>query len=189
MEPLLNRFAYRAYYEYQGPSHGDPMPALEKDAKEIAYALSRVPFELSVLLSDQDATVTGAPGVGFSHSITVFVNTTQDGDSVDATVGRCLDSLNLLGGKLDPATLTCPRCAALQRTPDREKAGAHLRPDEGATYTGGAKTWVSVGNPPLETTFSVYRCLDHACRTRWLRYVNKGDDRFVAWQLAAQVGR
>jgi hypothetical protein len=183
-----NRFAYRVYYEYRGePSHAKPFPGPKKDANEIACALSRVPFEISALLSDHDAKVTPVPGSGFQHSITFVVETTQQEGSVTNTVNRYVSGEHhLFGGQLDPGTLTCLRCAALRQATDQENAGRHLQLDEAANYTGGVKTVTRPGEPPLETVFKVYRRQHDACRTRWLRYSNKADGRFVGWHLAAQ---
>jgi hypothetical protein len=178
----LNRFAYRAYYDYKALSQGNPMPPREKDKSEIAFALRRLPSEVSVLVS-AETTAQEVPGVGFEHSVTFVLNTTKDEASADATLTQCLKSLHLLGGKLDPATLTCPKCAALQQATDREQAGKHLRVDETANYTS-MKSMVNAGAPPLETVFKVYRCKDDACRTRWFRYANKADGQFVGWHLA-----
>lgn len=96
----MNRFAYRVYYHYNGPSHSDPFRSL-KSPNEISEALKRFPNELPHYLSDQDATVSAAPPKKNSDSIIVFVATILDETSMNEAVKKCLNALDLFGEKLE----------------------------------------------------------------------------------------
>ncbi len=95
----MNRFAYRVYYQYNGPSHSDPFRS-PKDPDEIAEALRCFPNELPHYLSDQDATVSSEPTKKEPNSIIVFVATVLDETKTDEAVKRCLNGLDLFGEKL-----------------------------------------------------------------------------------------
>jgi hypothetical protein len=95
----MNRFAYRVYYEYNGPSKSDPFRS-PKDPHEIAEALRNFPNELPHFLSDQDATVSDEPTQTDANSIIVFVVTTLSEAATDEAVKRCLNGLDLFGQKL-----------------------------------------------------------------------------------------
>lgn len=98
----MNRFAYRVYYQYNGPSHSDPFRS-PKDPDEISKALRISPNELPHFLSDQDATVSDEPTKKDANSIIVFVATTLDEAATDEAVKRCLNGLDLFGEKLKKA--------------------------------------------------------------------------------------
>ena len=51
----MNRFTYRAYYQYNGPSHANPFRS-EKSDQEVAEALARFPSALELFL-DRDASI------------------------------------------------------------------------------------------------------------------------------------
>lgn len=95
----MNRFSYRVYYEYNGPSHSDPFRS-PKDFHEISEALRNFPNELPHYLSDQDATVSSEPTKKDPNSIIVFVATVIDETATDEAVKRCLNVLDLFGQKL-----------------------------------------------------------------------------------------
>jgi len=95
----MNRFAYRVYYEYNGPSHSDPFRS-PKDSQEISDALSNFPNELPHYLSDQEATVASEPTKKDPNSIIVFVGTALDEAATDEAVKRCLNGFDLFGEKL-----------------------------------------------------------------------------------------
>lgn len=95
----MNRFAYRVYYEYNGPSHSDPFRSL-KEPNEISEALMNFPNRLPHYLSDQNATVSDDPTKKDANSIIVFVATTLDEAATDEAVKRCLNGLDLFGKKL-----------------------------------------------------------------------------------------
>lgn len=95
----MNRFAYRVYYQYNGPSHSDPFRS-PKNSHEIAEALRHFPNELPHYLSDQDATVSSEPTKKEPNSIIVFVATSHDEAKTDEAVKRCLNGLDLFGEKL-----------------------------------------------------------------------------------------
>jgi len=95
----MNRFAYRVYYQYNGPSHSDPFRS-PKDTHEISEALRHFPNELPHYLSDQDATVSSEPTKKDLNSIIMFVTTILDAIATDEAVKRCLNGLDLFGEKL-----------------------------------------------------------------------------------------
>ncbi|UAK70219.1 hypothetical protein [Aeromonas enteropelogenes] len=95
----MNKFSYRVYYEYNGPSHSDPFRS-PKDSHEISEALRSFPNELPHYLSDQDATVSSEPTKKDPNSIIVFVATVLDETATDEAVKRCLNGLDLFGQKL-----------------------------------------------------------------------------------------
>ncbi|MBU0595051.1 MAG: hypothetical protein KKH74_15095 [Gammaproteobacteria bacterium] len=96
----MNRFAYRVYYEYNGPSHSDPFRS-PKNSDEISEALKHFPNELSHHLPDQDATVSYEPTKGDSNSIKVTIETVLNEAKTDEAVRRCLKGLDLFGTKLE----------------------------------------------------------------------------------------
>lgn len=95
----MNRFAYRVYYYYKGPSRSDPFRS-RKDPHEITEALRTFPNDLPHFLSDQDATVSVSPTQKDVNSVIVFVVTTLDEISTDEDVKRCLNAFDLFGEKL-----------------------------------------------------------------------------------------
>lgn len=96
----MNRFDYRAYYQYNGPSHADLFRS-PKNSHEISEALRCFPNELPHYLSDRDATVSvKQSGAEVPDSISVFVTTILDETTTDEAVERCLNELNLFGEKL-----------------------------------------------------------------------------------------
>jgi hypothetical protein len=95
----MNRFAYRVYYEYNGPSKSEPFRS-PKDQHEISEALRNFPNELPHLLSDQDATVSDEPTKKDANSIIVFVATSLSEAATDEAVKRCLNGLDLFAKKL-----------------------------------------------------------------------------------------
>ena len=95
----MNRFAYRVYYQYNGPSHSDPFRS-PKDPNEIAEALRNFPDELPLYLTDQDATVSSEQTKKEPNSIIGFVVTVLDEAKTDEAVKRCLNGLDLFGEKL-----------------------------------------------------------------------------------------
>jgi hypothetical protein len=95
----MNRFAYRVYYQYNGPSHSDPLRS-PKDSDEIGEALRYFPNELCHYLSDQDATVSHEQTKNKPNSIIVFVATVLEEAKTDDAVKLCLNGLDLFGEKL-----------------------------------------------------------------------------------------
>lgn len=95
----MNRFAYRVYYEYNGPSHSNPLRS-PKDPDEIADALGNFSNGLPHYLSDQDATVSEEPTQKDANSVVIIVATTHDELATDEAVKRCLNDLDLFGKKL-----------------------------------------------------------------------------------------
>ena len=95
----MNRFAYRVYYEYNGPSYSDPFRS-PKDSHEISEALRYFPNELPHYLFDQDATVSSESTKKDPNSIIVFVATVLDETATDEAVKQCLNGLDLFGQKL-----------------------------------------------------------------------------------------
>jgi hypothetical protein len=77
----MNRFTYRAYYEFNGPSRADPFRS-EKSAAEVIEALSRFPLELEHFL-DGPSLVEVPQGMSDSHSTVVIVVTLAEEAQVD----------------------------------------------------------------------------------------------------------
>jgi len=95
----MNRFTYRVYYEYNGPSHSDPFRS-RKNPHEISEALRNFPNELPHYLSDHDATVTDEPTQNDANSIIVVVVTTLNEAATDKAAIQCLNGLDLFAEKL-----------------------------------------------------------------------------------------
>lgn len=95
----MNRFSYRVYYQYDGPTHSAPLRS-PKSSHEISEALRNFPNELCHYISDQDARVSDEPTKRDANSIIVFVATTLDETATDEAVKRCLNGLDLFGEKL-----------------------------------------------------------------------------------------
>lgn len=98
----MNRFTYRVYYQYNGPSHSNPFRS-PKNAHEISEALRVFPNELPHYLSDQEAAVSDEATKKDANSIIVFVETALDETATDEAVKRCLNGLDLFGEKLKKA--------------------------------------------------------------------------------------
>jgi hypothetical protein len=91
----MNHFRYRAYYKFDGPSRLLPF-RVEKNAREVAEALSRFPIEVEHFI-DSESTVEAPrpqPEANASH---VTVVTAADRTTIDEAVKRCLDGLDLYG--------------------------------------------------------------------------------------------
>ncbi|MCA7955559.1 hypothetical protein LGM43_35440 [Burkholderia seminalis] len=97
----MNRFTYRAYYQYNGPSHANPFRS-EKSDQEVAEALARFPSALELFL-DRDASIEAPQIQADPSSSYVTVVTLADERSTDAVVEKCLNSLDLFGEKLSAA--------------------------------------------------------------------------------------
>jgi hypothetical protein len=94
----MNRYKYRAYYKFDGPSRAEPFRS-EKSPQEIAEALSRFPVELDHYI-DGGATVEVPnlqPDANSSH---VTVVSEADRMAIDEAVKRCLNALDLYGDPL-----------------------------------------------------------------------------------------
>ncbi len=94
----MNRFAYRVYYHYNGPSRSDPFRE-EKNSEEITEALQRFPTELPHYFSDQNASISAAPNRNDPNSILVSVATTLDETETNKAVAKCLNALDLFADK------------------------------------------------------------------------------------------
>lgn len=95
----MSRFVYRVYYEYNGPSHSDPLRS-PKEPQAISEALRHFPIDLPHYLSDQHAAVSDEPTKRDSNSIIVVVVTTLSETAMDDAVKQCLNKLDLFGAKL-----------------------------------------------------------------------------------------
>ncbi|MBB1636088.1 hypothetical protein [Cupriavidus sp. UME77] len=93
----MNRFAYRAYYQYDGPTKANPYRT-EKTADGVVDAIQRFPMELEYLLPE------GARIEIQQHedpkSSRIVVVTPADRVTTNATVERCLMGLDLYGERL-----------------------------------------------------------------------------------------
>jgi hypothetical protein len=95
----MNSFAYRVYYEYNGPSPSAPLRS-RKNPHQISEALSNFPNELPHYLDDRDATFSNKTIQKDANSIIVTVATTLGEAKTDEAVKRCLNGLDLFGEKL-----------------------------------------------------------------------------------------
>jgi hypothetical protein len=95
----MNRFQYRAYYEFTRPSHTDPFRSKKTDS-EVAEALARFPQDLQHFVAPS-ATVETPQVQPDPASRYVIVVTTADEPATDEAVKRCLNSLDLFGQKID----------------------------------------------------------------------------------------
>lgn len=98
----MNRFEYQVYYEYSGPTTASPL-RMPKTADEIQDALSTFPSDLGHFLCDPDAQVTTNEMKRTTNSIFVIVATKDSEQQVNDAVGRCLNSFDLFGKKLEKA--------------------------------------------------------------------------------------
>lgn len=94
----MNRFTYRAYYQYNGPSRADPLRK-EKSAEEVERALTLFPLDLEHYLS-QGSTVETPHRQTDPCSSYVTVVTLGDEPQVDEVVKRCLGTLDLFAEKI-----------------------------------------------------------------------------------------
>lgn len=90
-------YRYRVYYEFNGPTKADPFRT-QKNEEQIADALDRVSFELSVYLDDDDAKITTSPEA--KNAIVLTVETTRSDDSFSQALTKCLRGLDLFASKL-----------------------------------------------------------------------------------------
>jgi hypothetical protein len=94
----MNRFTYRAYYEFNGPSRDDPFRS-EKTTDEAAEALSRFPLELEHFV--ESGSIVEVPlSTRDSNSSFVTVVTPANEAQVDEAVKRCLNGLDLFAQKI-----------------------------------------------------------------------------------------
>ncbi|MGH8597636.1 MAG: hypothetical protein ACREXT_13340 [Gammaproteobacteria bacterium] len=98
----MNRYTYRVYYEWNGPSHADPFRS-KKNADQIKYALTRFPEEIPHYMSDPEANVESTRPAAGSDSISLVVATTKTEAETDDAVRRCLNGLDLFGSKVGTA--------------------------------------------------------------------------------------
>lgn len=96
----MNRFAYRVYYEYSGPTKDSPFRTA-KAAVEIQDALSAFPADLRHFLADPNAQVGHEEMKRTPNSIFVVVTTSDAEQEVDDAVKRCLNTFDLFGKKLE----------------------------------------------------------------------------------------
>lgn len=95
----MNEFAYRIYYEYQGPSAAAPLNWPKSD-DEIRDALSAFPEDLSHYLSDPEARVSMDTMKRTPNSIFVVIRTTDSEAQVNEAVARCLRGFGLFGERM-----------------------------------------------------------------------------------------
>ena len=98
----MTRFAYRVYYEWNGPSHADPFRT-QKDVAQIKDALERFPQELRHYFTEVNTQVSLGEPLREPASIIVVVVTSQSEPEIDDAVRRCLNGLDLFGAKLERA--------------------------------------------------------------------------------------
>jgi hypothetical protein len=94
----MNRFTYRAYYYYNGPTHADPFRT-EKSEREVADALQRFPVELEHFLKE-DSKIEIPRDLNESGSSYVTVVTLAGKSEIDEAVANCLRSLDLFAEKI-----------------------------------------------------------------------------------------
>ncbi|MHB9836826.1 hypothetical protein Q8F57_018495 [Paraburkholderia terrae] len=93
----MNRFSYRAYYEFNG-SREYPFRSKKTD-QEIEEAVLRFPVELEQYL-DKDSTVQTSASQPGAQSCDVTIVTDADESTTDDAIKKCLNSLDLFGKKL-----------------------------------------------------------------------------------------
>lgn len=93
----MNRHRYKVYYEFNGPTKSDPLRT-EKNKEQIAEALDRVRFELSVYLDDEGARISTSPDS--PNAIILTVETTEPDQRVTLSMKHCLNGLDLFATKL-----------------------------------------------------------------------------------------
>lgn len=93
----MNLHRYKVYYEFNGPTKADPLRT-EKNKEQIADALDRVCFELSVYLDDQGARLSASPDS--QNAIILTIETTQPDQVVTLSMKWCLNGLDLFATKL-----------------------------------------------------------------------------------------
>jgi hypothetical protein len=98
----MNRFVYRAYYQYNGPTSSEPFRS-QKSEQEIIEALTRFPIELPHYLSDIEAIISSPEPQPESKSSYVTIQTNDNEITTDDAVKKCLNSLDLYGQKLPTA--------------------------------------------------------------------------------------
>lgn len=94
----MNRFKYRAFYKFDGPSRAAPFRS-EKSAQEIAEALSRFPLELEHYIDGESRVEVPNPQPDSSSSHVTIV-TESDRQAINEAVKRCLNGLDLYGDPL-----------------------------------------------------------------------------------------
>ena len=94
----MNRFTYRAYYEYNGPSQVDPFRK-EKSTVQADEALMLFPLDLEHFLS-QGSKVEIPSDLNHSGSSYVTVVTLAEQSEVDEAVKNFLNGLDLFAEKL-----------------------------------------------------------------------------------------
>jgi hypothetical protein len=117
----MNRFSYRAYYDYRGPSHPDPLGTREMRPREVVDALARFPVELGHLLPPGSELDGVRNGRGSSY---VTVVTVADASTIDGLVGDCLNALKLVGEKLHDGA----EAEHVKSVEEAEALGADLLP-------------------------------------------------------------
>ncbi len=103
----MNRFAYRAYYQYDGPTKANPFRT-EKTAEEVANALQRFPTELEYRLPE-GAKLEIPEQDNANYSVIVVV-TPADRAATSNAVESCLIELELYGDR----ALDCPVCGSVR---------------------------------------------------------------------------
>ena len=95
----MNKFGYRVYYQYSGPTKEDPFLD-PKSEDELSHAFWRFPDDLRAALDDPKAQVVTDEKEQSPSSITVVVTTMKSEQTVDEDVRYCCEQLDLFAKKL-----------------------------------------------------------------------------------------
>jgi hypothetical protein len=90
----MNEYRYEVYYHYDGPTHSQPFVELKTDL-QVREALSNFEHELPHYLNDLEAQISSEDIKGKTDRKNVILKTSEDDDSVEAAVVKCLQSLDL----------------------------------------------------------------------------------------------
>lgn len=93
----MSRHRYRVYYEFNGPTKSDQLRTV-KNEEQIAGALERVEFELSVLLDDDSAQISTLPDG--ANAIILTVETEKTNEAFTLVLTNCLNGLDLFAANL-----------------------------------------------------------------------------------------
>jgi hypothetical protein len=98
----MNRYRFRIYYEWQGPTVSDIF-AEEKTPDEIERAFERFPTEVGYRISDQGATLEACPVEGRPNEIILVILTSVSEVDVMKALIPTLQDWRLFGEKLAEA--------------------------------------------------------------------------------------
>lgn len=96
----MNEYRYEVYYKFDGPSFSQPFAELKTDI-QVREALSNFVDGLPHYLNDLQAQIFSMPIKRKIDRINVILKTSDDGDSVEAAVVKCLKSFDLRAKRIE----------------------------------------------------------------------------------------